>query len=497
MVYLVGAGPGDTGLLTLRAKECLEKADVVVYDRLAKEDILKFAKKDAEFVYVGKSAGNHAMPQEEINELLAKLAKEKKCVVRLKGGDPFVFGRGGEEALRLKKENLPFEVVPGVTSAIAVPAYAGIPVTHRGVAASFAVVTGHEDPTKNESSINWEKLAGAVDTLVFLMGVKNLPLICQKLIEHGKNPDTPAALIRCGTRDNQQTIVTTLNNAPQENIQPPAVFVVGETVNLRDSLQWFDNAKNLPLFGKKILVTRARAQASQLSSRLSELGAAVVEYPAIKITDPTDNFAAVDAAIQKIDEFDRVIFTSVNGVERFFARLFAAAKDSRALGGAKIAAIGTATAEKLKTFGIIADTVPKNFCAEGLIEALSGKIIQGEKILLARAEEARDILPKNLSDLGGNVTVTPVYKTVAPTKHDGTLAAQLENGEFAAVTFASSSTAKNLIGIIGGATPLKNTPAVAIGPITAATLNEHGIKCAAVAEEYTIPGLVAALLKIV
>ncbi len=494
MVYLIGAGPGDPGLLTLAAKEYLSMADAVVYDRLANGSILNFAPPDAEFIYVGKAAGNHAMPQEEINELLARLAKEKKCVVRLKGGDPFVFGRGGEEALRLKAENLPFVIVPGVTSAVAVPAYAGIPVTHRRVAASFAVVTGHEDPTKNESALNWAHLAKAVDTLVFLMGVKNLPLIAEQLIANGKDPDTPAALIRCGTRPDQETIVTTLAKAPFEQIKPPAVFVVGETVNLRQELRWFDTAAR-PLLGKKILVTRAREQASALSRQLSELGAEVCEYPVIKIAPPADDFAALDKAVGEIGIYKRIIFTSVNGVAGFFERLLAADKDARALSGAKIAVIGKATAEKLKSYGIVADTVPQEFCAEGLIDALKGEVVRGEKILLARAAEARDVLPKALTEMGALVTVAPVYRTLKTEENAQSLKRRLTDGEFSAVTFTSSSTVHNLAEMVGGEA-LKCCPAVVIGPVTAATLAEYGIPPAAQAAEYTIAGVVAAVKKI-
>lgn len=473
MVYLVGAGAGDFGLLTLRACEVLRAADVVIYDRLADDAILNLCA-SAKKIYVGKEAGRHTLKQGEINQLLVDEARVNKIVVRLKGGDPFVFGRGGEEALYLRENNLPFEVVPGVTSAIAVPAYAGIPVTHRGVATSFAVVTGHEDPTKPESTINWTNLATAVDTLIFLMGIANLPQIVAKLIEHGRAPDTPAALIRWGTKPNQEVFVTTLAEAPSVKISPPAIFVVGEVVKLRERLKWFDTR---PLFGKKFLVTRARAQASKLSSALKNLGAAVVECPTIKITAPSDNFSAIDAAIKILRGFDWIIFTSANGVEKFFERLKVHGLDARALN--KVAAIGSATAEKLSSFGILADVVPENFIAESLAASLKN-FVAGKKILLARAEVARDVLPDALKTFGAEVTIAPVYKTVPE------IAAQIDFDSIDLVTFTSSSTVENFVAAYG----VPKIPAAAIGPITARTLKNFGVTPAVVAEEFTIGGLV-------
>ncbi|MBR1885543.1 MAG: uroporphyrinogen-III C-methyltransferase, partial [Schwartzia sp.] len=407
MVFLVGAGPGDYRLITLKAIECLKKADVVVYDRLADDRILRWAKNDAEMIYVGKASANHTMKQGDINQLLADKAKEGKCVVRLKGGDPFVFGRGGEEALLLKAQGVPFEIVPGVTSAISVPAYAGIPVTHRAVATSFAVVTGHEDPTKGESSMRWDKLATATDTLVFLMGVANLPYITKQLIDNGRAADTPAAVIRWGTKPEQRTLVTTLGSAAadveREGIKPPAIFIVGDVVKLRKELSWFDATENRPLFGKTVLVTRSRPQASKMTEKLEAMGARVIELPAIRIDDPADNYEAVDAAISLIASYDWLIFTSVNGVDRFFARLFAANKDSRDLAGAHFAAIGKATEARLKDYGILADIVPQEYRAEGVIEALKGELAPGERVLLPRAQEAREILPESLREYGATV----------------------------------------------------------------------------------------------
>ncbi len=476
MVYLIGAGAGDVGLLTLKAAEVLQAADVVIYDRLADDEILKFCAA-AKKIYVGKEAGRHTLKQTEINQLLVDEARQNKIVVRLKGGDPFVFGRGGEEALYLRENNLEFEIIPGVTSAIAVPAYAGIPVTHRGIATSFAVITGHEDPTKPESTINWEKISTAVDTLIFLMGVANLPQIVNKLIEHGRNPDTPAALIRWGTKNSQETVVTTLKEAPNVKILPPAIFIVGEVVHLREKLRWFDNKI---LFGKKILVTRARAQASKLSKALKNLGAEVIEAPTIKIAAPTDNYSAIDVAIKNLRGFDWIIFTSANGVEKFFERLKVHGLDARALN--KVAAIGSATANKLLTFGIIADVVPKNFVAESLADALKN-FVGGKKILLVRAEEARDVLPEALKNFGAEVTIAPVYKTEAE------LPAQINFDSIDLMTFTSSSTVKNFVAAYG----IKKIPTAAIGSITAQTLKDFGMTPAVVAEEFTINGLVESI----
>lgn len=499
MVYLVGAGPGDYRLISMKAVDCLKMADVVVYDRLADDRILRWAPEDAEYIYVGKASSNHTMKQEDINQLLVDKAKEGKCVVRLKGGDPFVFGRGGEEGLLLRENNLPFEIVPGITSAISVPAYAGIPVTHRAVATSFAVVTGHEDPTKGKSNMRWEHLATGVDTLVFLMGVANLPHITSKLIENGRSADTPAAVIRWGTKPEQRTLITTVGKAAEDvaknGIKPPAIFIVGEVVKLRDSLQWFDNLSQRPLFGKRILVTRARSQASKLTAKLENLGAEVMETPAIALADPADNYAALDKAIDHVADYHWLIFTSANGVGRFFARLFKAGKDARALGYAKIAAIGSATAEKLKQYGLVADVIPQEYRAEGVVEALKGKLPPHAKILIPRAEEAREVLPDTLREMGAEVEVAPAYRTVCGQVDGEALAAELKEGRIDMVTFTSSSTVKNLVNIIGSAEVLKGVKTACIGPVTADTAKSLGIEPDIIAKEYTIDGLVEAICK--
>lgn len=493
-VYLIGAGPGDPGLLGLKAKECLETADAVVYDRLADPRIIEFCRKDAEMVYVGKASANHTMRQPDINKLLVKLAAEGKTVARLKGGDPFVFGRGGEEAIELLEAGLPFEFVPGVTSAIAVAEYAGIPVTHRHVATSFAVITGHEDPTKGESTINWKGLATAVDTLVFLMGVENIERISSQLIANGRSADCPAAVIRWGTRPEQRTLITTVGKAAADvkatGMKPPAIFLVGEVVKLREQLQWFDNK---PLFGKTVIVTRARAQASALTKKLEAQGARVLEVPAIKIVPPAD-FAPLDKAIAEIDTYKWLILTSVNGVEYFFNRLQKAGKDSRALWGIKIAAIGSATSEALKGYGITADLIPSAYKAEELADALAEDTKAGDKLLLARAKVARNVLPERLRALGAQVDVVAAYETVADCQNKEELLEALESGEASVVTFTSSSTVTNLLDVLGDKKDLLNKVALAaIGPVTAETLEKNGLKPAISAAEYTIDGLMTAI----
>ena len=496
-VFLVGAGPGDPRLLTVGAMNCLKQADVVVYDHLADESILAYVPPEAERIYVGKQSNKHTMRQEDINVLLADKADEGKTVVRLKGGDPFVFGRGGEEALVLLARGIPFEVLPGVTSAISVPAYAGIPVTHRGVAVCVAVITGHEDPTKSESHVRWQHLATGVDTLIFLMGVANLPEITKNLMDNGRSADTPAAVIRWGTRTDQETYVTTLGDAAamvqRDGIRPPAIFIVGEVVKLREQLRWFDRADIRPLLGKHILVTRARAQASALTEKLTALGAACVETPVIRIVPPADGYAALDAAIGELHTYHWLIFTSVNGVEHFFARLHHAGRDTRALGYAKVAAIGSATAKALHSYGIDADLVPEEFRAEAVVEALKPILPPRARILLPRAQEARDVLPESLREHGATVDVTPAYETVPELSGGEELAERLRNGEIDFVTFTSSSTVKNLVHQLGNITPLQQVKIACIGPVTAETARSFALEPDIIAENYTIDGLVDAV----
>lgn len=496
-VFLVGAGPGDYRLLTLKACDCLKIADTVVYDRLADKRILQYASNKAELIYVGKASSQHTMSQDKICQLLVDLAKAGKTVVRLKGGDPFVFGRGGEEALLLQENDLPFEIVPGVTSAISVPAYAGIPVTHRGVAASFSVITGHEDPTKEASDINWKSLATATDTLVFLMGVANLSTIAAQLINNGRKADTPVAIIRWGTKPGQKVWISTLaavaDMAQREGIKPPCIILVGEVVKLRQSLTWFDNVAMKPLFGKRVLVTRARTQASKLTAALEEMGAECIEAPVIAVADPRDGYQELDGAIDRLAEYQWIIFTSTNGVEHFWSRLEYKKRDARVLYGKRVCAIGVATAQVLAEHGIRADVVPARYQAEGIVEALKNELAAGDNILIPRAAVARELLPAALSATGANVDVVPAYETIMGDLAADDLNEQLKKGDIDVITFTSSSTVVNLLKIVPSVELLKNVRLAAIGPVTAETMGKYGLRADIVAEEYTIEGLVESI----
>jgi uroporphyrinogen III methyltransferase/synthase len=492
-VYLIGAGPGDPGLFTLKGKRCLEEADVVAYDALANRRLLAHAKPNAETIYVGKRGGQHAMPQEAIAGILVERARAGKIVARLKGGDPFVFGRGGEEAEELAAAGVPFEIVPGVTSAVAAPAYAGIPLTHRDFTSTVAFVTGHEDPTKEDTGIAWDKIATGIGTLVFFMGVGRLPEIVRNLIAHGRPPETPAAVIRWGTRAEQAVATGTLAKLAErcEDMTPPALIVVGEVVALREKLRWFE-AK--PLFGKRILVTRAREQASALTERLEAAGAEAVEYPAIQI-EPPESWAPLDTAIARLREYQWAIFTSANGVRFFWDRLQHAGRDVRDLFGVAVCAIGPATAAALQERGVRADLVPAEFTAEGLLDAIGPKKIAGARILLARAAEAREVLPAELGRRGALVDVVAAYRTVKNAANADELRAMLRDGKIQAVTFASSSTVRYFLDLVGdeAATLLQGVVVASIGPITAETAARHGISSHVVPESYTIPALVDAL----
>ncbi len=494
-VYLIGAGPGDPELLTLKGKRCLEIADVVVGDYLADKRILRYANPKAEYIYVGKSCGNHTMTQEEISYLLAEKGKEGKIVARLKGGDPFVFGRGGEEIEVIKAAGVDYEEVPGVTSAISAPAYAGIPVTHRKVAASFAVITGHEDPTKLHSDINWEKLAGAVDTLVFLMGVGRAKQISEELIRYGKSADTPAAFVRWGTRPYQETYTTTLGRAAEDvkkyGIKPPAIFIIGDVVNLREELRWYDNK---PLFGKHVVITRSRTQASRLTEVLENLGAFCTEIPSIKIVSPSDGWKSLDEGIRDLSRYDWIVFTSQNGVDSFFKRLYEKGKDSRALGNAKIAVIGPATDKQLRNYGLKADCVPLKYKAEDLVEAMRPLVKEGDKILIPRAKVARSVLPESLEKFGCDVKVAEAYETICDEENKTKLKELLDNHEVDIITFTSSSTVYNLFDQLDGNTePLKEISLACIGPITAEACRKHGLEPQIVSDTFTIDGLAEAI----
>jgi uroporphyrinogen III methyltransferase/synthase len=497
MVYLVGAGPGDPGLITAKGLAVLRRAQVVVYDQLASPELLQEAPPEAEIIYVGKKAGAHAVPQEGINDLLVQKARAGLTVVRLKGGDPFVFGRGGEEAEELAAAGVPFEVIPGVTSAVAVPAYAGIPVTHRRHTTLATFITGHEDPTKEASAIPWDNLGQNPGTLVFLMGVKNLAENCRRLIAAGRAPETPAAVIHAGTTPEQRTVTGKLadiaERAREAGIKPPAVLVVGSVVELRERLTWWETR---PLWGKTAVVTRSRKQASRLVELLNAAGARCLEVPTLEIAPPDDP-APVAAALQKISRYDWVIFTSANGVAAFMDRLFGQGKDARALGRAQIAAIGPATAQVLQDYGLTADVVPETFQAEGLLEALTPHLSPGTRILLARAQVARDLLPDGLRRLGAQVDVAPVYQARTPQSIPPEAEAALRQGGVDLLTFTSSSTVHNFAALLGKERfqQLAAGAAVAaIGPITSATLSEYGITPQIEPAEFTIPALAAAII---
>ena len=498
MIYLVGSGPGDPGLFTVKGVRCMGEADVVVYDRLAPEALLGYARPEAERIYVGKKPGNPTMSQEEINALLVEKGRAGMTVVRLKGGDPYIFGRGGEEALALKSAGLPFEVVPGVTSGVAVPAYAGIPVTHRNVSTSVAFVTGHEDPTKGRPDVDWKKLANGADTLVLYMGVGRLQEISTGLIAAGKSQDTPVACVRWGTVPEQRTVTGTLQDIAERvaeaGLKPPAIIVVGEVVALRETgLDWYERR---PLFGRRVVVTRARAQAGELSTELERLGAEVHEFPTIEISPPED-FGPLDAAIHDLDSFGLVVFTSVNGVEAFLKRLRHYGLDLRALPqDAKVAAIGPATAERIREAGLRVDVVPEEYRAEALIEALGARSLAGERVLIPRAKVAREILPEKLREAGAEVVVPPAYESVPSSDGKEALSLRLQSGEMDCVTFTASSTVENFIGAFGAeeaAQLLAETRVACIGPITADTARKRGLRVDAEAKEYTIPGLVEAV----
>jgi uroporphyrinogen III methyltransferase/synthase len=494
-VYLVGAGPGDPGLITVAGLERLKEADVIVYDRLVNEALLKEARADAELIFVGKVAGE-SHDQEAINRLLIEKAREGKRVVRLKGGDPFIFGRGGEEAEALREAGVPFEGVPGVTSAVAVPAYAGIPVTHRGLASTFAVITGHEHPEKPESSIDWAKLATAVDTLVFLMGTKTLPEIVEKLVANGRAAETPVAVIRWGTTPEQRTVVGTLADiaarVEEAGITPPAITVVGEVVGLRETLLWFEDR---PLFGKRVLITRTRRQASVLARLLAAEGAIPIELPAIEI-EPAADAEAVWAAIDglKAQSYAWVVFTSANAVGLWFGHLGERGLDARAFAGAKVAAIGAATAEALAEKGISVDLVPTEYVAEAMVEALGSHVAPGDRMLVPRAESARPELVEGLRSLRCQVDEVTLYRAAVPEGAPAEALSLLRDGAIDIVTFTSSSTVRNLAAMLNGHIDSLRAPLVAcIGPITAKTAEELGLRVDVVASEYTVEGLVRAI----
>ncbi|MDP6494027.1 MAG: uroporphyrinogen-III C-methyltransferase, partial [Dehalococcoidia bacterium] len=449
-VYLVGAGPGDPGLITAKGLQCLRDAQVVVYDRLVDRRLLEEASPNAEMVNVGKARGNHQMRQEGINQLLVEKAQEGKMVVRLKGGDPFIFGRGGEEVLTLAEAGVSFEIVPGITSAIAAPAYAGIPLTHRQVSSYVTIVSGNEDPTKVESSINWEHLASGTGTLAVLMGWETLPGIVDTLKKHGLDSTTPAALVQWGTEPYQRTVVGSLENilekGQQASITPPVVAVFGQVVRLREKIHWFDDK---PLFGKRVLVPRTRAQAGAISQLLMNNGAEPLEIPTIEIKPVEDN-TRLDSALMSMSRYDWVVFASVNGVREAFRRLHYLGLDARAFGGTQICAIGSATAEALKEQGILADLKPKKYVSEAMVSELRDQWIEGNSILLLRADAGRDVLSKGMSNAGAQVDDVVVYQTVVPEESREKVQELVSEGKIDVITFTSSSTVTNLLALLDG-----------------------------------------------
>jgi uroporphyrinogen III methyltransferase/synthase len=492
-VYFIGAGPGDPGLLTLKGRSVLERADCVIYDFSAAEELLRFCPPNAERIFVGEPAGGLRCPQEEIEQLLIAKAQEVGIVARLKGGDPFVFGRGDQEALALVRAGIPFEIVPGVTAGLAAPAYAGIPLTYRDFASSACFLAGREDLAKEESTIDWGAVAASRSTLVFFTGTRNLAALASKLAAHGRSAETPVAVIRWGTLPRQQVVTGTLRDIAQRaaDLQPPTVIVVGEVVRLREQLNWFER---LPLFGKRIVITRAREQAGTLRQALAELGAEVIEVPTIEIRDPA-SWERLDGAIRRLEEFQYLLLTSANGVRNFLARLRACGRDVRDLKGLTIGAIGPATAAEFAKTGVQVDFVPGEYRAEGLLEALAGRDLRGKSFLIPRAKVARDLVPRVLSEHGAHVEVVEAYETVTPEYRAEELD-RLMSPPPDVITFTSSSTASNFARLFGHR-PLKDVLRAAvvasIGPVTSETVRKLGLEVTVEAKESTIPGLVEAL----
>lgn len=490
--YLAGAGPGDLGLVTLRVKELVEQAETVVFDYLCNPEILKWAPGTAKVIYAGKKAGQHTLTQDEINALLVEETKAGRRVVRLKGGDPFLFGRGGEEAEALAKAGLAFEIVPGVTSALAAPAYAGIPVTHRDFTSQLTIFTGHEDPTKEETALNYAQLAKQPGTRVMLMGVERIGVITAELQKHGAPAETPVALVRWGTTGRQRTLTGTLGNIAQRvaesGFSAPAVAVIGGVVGLRQELNWFESR---PLFGKRIAVTRTRQQAGALKAELGALGADVFEMPTIRIEPPAD-LRAFAELVRDAHQYEWVVFTSPNGVTAFFDLFFKMYQDARSIGGVRIAAIGPATAQRVKDFHLAVDLQPKEYVAEAVVKAFQELgSVENVNILLARAEEARDVIPRELGKLGAIVDEAIAYRTVPETEDVGGGRARFQDEGADVITFTSSSTVENFLGL--GLKLPAGCKTASIGPVTSATLHEKGMPVDIEAKEYDIPGLVAAI----
>ena len=492
-VHLVGAGPGDPGLITVKGLQALEQADVVVYDRLVDPLLLRAVPESAERVFAGKERGRQELSQDSINQLLVERARQGLSVVRLKGGDPFVFGRGGEEALELARNGIAFEVVPGVTSAVAGPAYAGIPLTQRGVATMFTVVSGSEDPSKSESSIPWEILAKNGGTLVVLMGWATLESILETLAREGMSPSTPAALVQWGTWARQRTVTGDITNVIERGkragLAPPVVAVIGSVVNLREELAWFDRR---PLFGKRVLITRSRTQMSRLRSLLEDAGAQAIELPAIEIA-PLDDYTEMDRAVATLGEYEWVVFASANAVESFFHRLEHWGRDARHFGPVTVGAIGPATAAALASRGIKADFVPSRPVSETILLELSGRSWRGVRVLLPAADIGRDELESGLSQWGAIVDRLAAYRN-RPVPDAARRAKDAFSGGVDIVTFTSSSTVRNLVDMLDGdRTALEQSFIACIGPVTAKTARELGLRVDLQAKDHTVEGLVESL----
>ena len=490
--YLVGGGPGDPGLMTVKGRACLEKADVLIYDALSSPEFLRWVPKDCEKIYAGKRAAAHAIPQDELNALIVEKAQEGKTVVRLKGGDPMIFGRGGEEAAELAEAGVPFEIVPGISSTIAGPAYAGIPVTHRDHCSQLTLFTGHEDPSKDESSLDYAQLAKAAGTKVFVMGVSRLREICAAFVKHGADPDTPMALTRWATTGRHRTITGTIGTmadvADKAKFASPAVAVIGGVVTERDKINWFEKR---PLLGKRIVVTRTREQAGELSAQLRDLGADVVELPTIRIEPPKDRQGFAEA-VTSAHSYDWLVFTSPNGVERFFDAFFAVYPDARSLGNPRIAAIGPGTAKKIAEYRIGTDLLPKKFVAEGLVKAFEKEHVENQTILWVKAEETRDVIFDELMKQGAIVDKCIAYRTVPETDDPTGAAAQFKEEGADFVTFTSASTAENFFKMD---LPWPDAcQAASIGPITSEALRTLGHDPAVEARKHDIPGLVKAIV---
>jgi uroporphyrinogen III methyltransferase / synthase len=492
-VILAGAGPGDPGLLTLRGAAALANADVLLYDALASDPIVALAPPTCERIFVGKRGGNHAMPQDEIEALMIARAREGQCVVRLKGGDPYLFGRGGEEAQALHAAGIPFSIVPGISSALAAPAYAGIPVTHRGFNPVLTIATGHEDPAKAESTIEWDELAAPHRTLVLLMAMGNLTSICERLIAHGRAPQTPVAVIQDGTRPTQRTVTGTLATiadvAKRAGLNAPAIVVVGDVVALREELRWYDRT---PLFGKRVLITRPAHQADEFARALYARGVEPILASTIAIVPPDDPLAA-HRAIDELGHYAWVVFTSQNGVDAFFDRLASLDADARYVGKTKIAAIGSKTAERLHVYGVRADLVPPAFVSEEIARALIEASRDGDRILIYRAQEARDVLPQMLEDADRKPDVVAAYKTIFEV--DPQFAQKVVRADV--LTFTSASTVRGYVELLGGANAAReaarNKLIACIGPVTAEAAEASGLNVDVVADVFTTEGLLDAL----